>query len=131
METSDCVKDYMDGKIVTIDPEASATNAAKLMLEHKIGSLVVKKDGTYLGVLTEGDISRKVTALEIAPNEIPVKNIMSKDILAIDGRSTMRKAFLEMNKRKIRHIAVTDNGRYIGILSIKDFANYYSNRIVK
>lgn len=125
------VKDYMNENMVSIEPEASATDAAKLMLEHKIGSLFVKKDAAYLGVLTEGDICRKVTALEIAPNEIPVEDIMSDDILAVDSRSTMRKAFLAMNKRKIRHIAVTENGRYIGILSIKDFANYYSNRIAK
>ena len=131
MATLKRVKDYMDENVVTIEPEASATDAAKLMLENKIGSLIVKKDATYYGILTEGDISRKVTALELVHNEVPVKNIMSDEILTIDGRSTMRKAFLEMNKRKIRHIAVTENGRYIGILSIKDFANYYSNRIVK
>jgi signal-transduction protein with cAMP-binding, CBS, and nucleotidyltransferase domain len=125
------VKDYMDEKIVTIYPEASATDASKLMLENKIGSLVVKKNETYLGFLTEGDISRKVTALEMDPNKIPVKNIMVKAILAVEARSTMRKAFLEMNERKIRHIAVTENGRYVGILSIKDFANYYSNRVNK
>ncbi|MBT4259625.1 MAG: CBS domain-containing protein [Nitrospina sp.] len=131
MATLKRVKDYMDENVVTIEPEASATDAAKLMLENKIGSLIVKKDAIYYGILTEGDISRKVTALELVHNEVPVKNIMSDEILTIDGRSTMRKAFLEMNKRKIRHIAVTENGRYIGILSIKDFANYYSNRIVK
>lgn len=125
------VKDYMDGNMVVIQPESSATDAAKLMLKNRIGSLIVKNDATYLGILTEGDISRKVIAMEIAPTEISVKEIMSKDILAVDSRSTMREAFLEMNKRKIRHIAVTDNGRYIGVLSIKDFANYYSNGLVK
>ena len=125
------VKDYMDGNMVTIQPEASATDAAKLMLRNRIGSLIVKNDATYLGILTEGDISRKVIAMEIAPTEISVKEIMSKDILAIDSRCTMREAFLQMNKRKIRHIAVTNNGRYIGVLSIKDFANYCSNGLVK
>ena len=61
------VKDYMDGKIITINQDASATEAAKLMLKNKIGSLIVKNDETYLGILTEGDISRKITALEMAP----------------------------------------------------------------
>ncbi|MZH40939.1 MAG: CBS domain-containing protein [Nitrospinae bacterium] len=125
------VKDYMDEKIVAISPESSATDAAKLMLGNTIGSLVVKKGEIYLGVLTEGDISRKVTALEKDPAKTLVIDIMVKDIIAVESRSTMRSAFLEMNKRKIRHIAVTENGRYVGILSIKDFANYYSSRVKK
>ncbi len=125
------VKDYMDEKIVAISPEFSATEAAKLMLENRIGSLVVKKDDIHLGILTEGDICRKVTALEKDPNEVPVNDIMVRDILAVESRSTMRAAFLEMNKRKIRHIAVTENGRCVGVLSIKDFANYYSNQVKK
>jgi len=121
----------MDEKIVAVNPKASASDAAKLMLENKIGSLIVKDNEIYLGILTEGDISKKVTALEKNPNKVLIEDIMVKDILAVEGRSTMRKAFLKMNHRKVRHIAVTESGRYVGILSIRDFANYYSNRVNK
>ena len=43
----------------------------------------------------------------------------------------MKKAFIEMNKRKVRHMAVTENGRYVGVLPMKDFTNYYLSRAIK
>ena len=88
------VKDFMNEKLISIEPKASSTDAAKLMLENKISSLIVKKnDGTYCGILTEEDIFRKVVALEQAPDNTLVKDIMMEDILAVESRSTMRKAF--------------------------------------
>jgi len=131
MTTFKNVKDFMSERLITIDPKASATDAAKLMRENKINSLIVKSGEVYFGVLTEKDICQKVVALERVPSETPVEDIMTHDILTVESRSTMRSAFLEMNKRKIRHIAVTENGRYVGILSVKDFANYYSSRILR
>jgi CBS domain-containing protein len=94
MTTLRHIKNFMNEKLITIEPKASATDAAKLMLENKISSLIVKKnDGTYYGILTEEDISRKVVALEQAPDNTLVKDIMMEDILAVESRSTMRKAF--------------------------------------
>jgi len=121
------VKDFMNGNIVTISLKASVTDAAKLMLKHKISSLIVKQDETYYGILTEEDITQKVVAQDLVPTEVPVVKIMTPDIIAIESRTTMRDAFLEMNKRKVRHIAVTEHGHYIGVLSVKDFASYYAN----
>jgi CBS domain-containing protein len=53
---------------------------------------------------------------------------MNKEIISVESNSSMEEAFKEMSKRKIRHVAVTDKGRYVGILSIKDFATYYTNK---
>lgn len=126
------VKDFMNEKLVTIEPKASATDAAKLMLENKISSLIVKdSDEIFCGILTEEDISQKVVALGQLPAHTLVKDIMTEKIVAVESGSTMRKAFLEMNRLKIRHIAVTENGRYVGVLSVKDFASYYASRIMK
>ena len=51
MTTLGHVKDFMNEKLIAIEPKASATDAAKLMLENKISSLIVKKnDGTYCGI---------------------------------------------------------------------------------
>jgi len=94
MTTLRQIKGFMNEKLIAIEPKASATDAAKLMLENKISSLIVKKnDGTYCGILTEEDISRKVVALEQAPDNTLVKDIMIENVLAVESQSTMRKAF--------------------------------------
>jgi signal-transduction protein with cAMP-binding, CBS, and nucleotidyltransferase domain len=94
MTTLRQIKGFMNEKLIAIEPKASATDAAKLMLENKISSLIVKKnDGTYCGILTEEDISRKFVALEQAPDNTLVKDIMIENVLAVESRSTMRKVF--------------------------------------
>lgn len=125
MET---VKDYMDDQIIWIRSDASVTHASQKMTESCVGSLIVKENTFYVGFLTEGDISRKVVSKKLNPDEVTAKEIMSTEIVTVESASSMEKAFEEMSKRKIRHIAVTTGGRYVGILSIKDFATYYSNK---
>jgi CBS domain-containing protein len=127
MET---VNDYMDDQILWIDSDATVTQASQKMTENYVGSLIVKENTFYVGFLTEGDISRKVVSRQLNPDEVTAKEIMSKEIVVVESNSSMEKAFKEMSRRKIRHIAVTNSGRYVGILSIKDFATYFTNKFV-
>jgi CBS domain-containing protein len=128
MET---VKDYMDDQILWVSSDATVTQASQKMTENCVGSLIVKENTFYIGFLTEGDISRKVVSKKLSPDEVVVMEIMSKDIVTVESNSSMEEAFKEMSRRKIRHIAVTSKGRYVGILSIKDFATYYINKQVE
>jgi len=125
------VRDFMDDEILWISSDATATKASQEMTKNCVGSLIVKEDTFYVGFLTEGDISRKVVSKQLNPDEVTAKEIMSKEIVTVESNSSMEQAFKEMSKKKIRHIAVTNKGRYVGILSIKDFATYYTNKHVK
>jgi CBS domain-containing protein len=118
MET---VKDYMDDQILWISSDATVTQASQKMTENCVGSLIVKENTFYIGFLTEGDVSRKVVSKKLNPDEVVVMEIMSKDIVTVESNSSMEEAFKEMSRRKIRHMTVTSKGRYVGILSIKDF----------
>jgi CBS domain-containing protein len=129
-EIMETVKDYMDDQIVWISSDASVTHASQKMTDNGVGSLIIKENTFYVGFLTEGDISRKVVAKQLSPDEVTVQEIMSKDIVAVESNSSMEEAFKQMSRRKIRHIAVTHGGIYVGILSIKDFATYYTNKYV-
>lgn len=125
----EAVKLYMDESLLTINSEASCLEAAQKMCDNKVGSLLVKNKEFYVGIMTEGDLSRKVMAQELFPKEVQVKRVMTSFIVTLDCRASMTAAFLEMARKKIRHIAVTDQGRYVGILSIKDFATYYTHKL--
>lgn len=127
MET---VNDYMDDQILWIDSDATVTQASQKMTENCVGSLIVKENIFYFVFLADGDISRKVVSKQLNPDEVTAKEIMSKEIVVVESNSSMEKAFKEMSRRKIRHIAVTNSGRYVRILSIKDFATYFTNKFV-
>lgn len=121
----DQVKVYMEPNIISIKPEMSVLEAVKLMSEKKVGSVFVKEDEKFVGIFTETDLLRKVVALEFPPEEMSVSNVMNKTIISIDGESSMISAFIIIQKKKIRHLAVTEGKEIVGVLSIKDITNYY------
>ena len=125
------VRDFMDDEILWISSDTTVTQASQKMTKNCVGSLIVKENTFYVGFLTEGDISRKVVSRRLSPDEVTTKDIMNKEIVSVESNSSMEEAFKAMSKRKIRHVAVTDKGRYVGILSIKDFATYYTNKYVE
>ncbi len=127
----DKVKDnvvYMDEAVLSIDAEASVLEAAKKMRDKKLSSLIVTKGRDNWGIVTETDLSRKLVAEELNPKDTKVKFIMSKPIVSIDGESSMMDAFLKMGSNNIRHVAVTEEGLVMGILSMQNFVSYYTKK---
>ncbi|MEK9629954.1 MAG: CBS domain-containing protein [Nitrospinota bacterium] len=127
----DLVKDnvvYMDESNLNILPEATVIDAAKKMRDKKLGALIVSGGGQNLGIITETDLSRKVVAEELNPKDTKVKFVMAKPIITIESSSSMMSAFLKMGNNQIRHVAVTEDDLVMGILSMKDFVNYYTKK---
>jgi signal-transduction protein with cAMP-binding, CBS, and nucleotidyltransferase domain len=127
----DEVRFYMTEDIISVDSRASATEAAQTMYDYMQGSVLIEKEGKYIGILTEGDISQRVIAEIKKPIEVQVKSIMSQPIISIESNKLMAAAFLIMEKHEIRHIVVTENDKIIGMLSIRDFSKYYIRKFSK
>jgi signal-transduction protein with cAMP-binding, CBS, and nucleotidyltransferase domain len=127
----DEVRHYMAKVISSVDSRATATEAAQTMFDTGQGSVLIEKKGEYIGLLTEGDISKRVIAQIKKPIEVPVESIMSQPIITIEANKLMVVAFLIMEKNKIRHIAVSENDKIIGMLSLRDFAKYYVRKFSK
>ncbi len=118
----------MEESLVTIPPEKSTLEAAQKMAASKIGSLLVMDNNKYIGMITETDLTRKIIAGGLNPKETPVAVIMSRPLVSLDCEKTMPNAFVTMRKHNVRHITVTQNKKIIGILSMKDFANYFNSK---
>jgi len=128
---NDEVRFYMNKEIVSVDNRASATEAAQTMYDCRQGSVLIEKKGEFIGILTEGDISQRVIAQIKKPIEVQVESIMSKPIICVESNKLMAVAFLIMEEHGIRHIAVSENGKIIGMLSIRDFSKYYVRKFSK
>jgi CBS domain-containing protein len=115
------IEHLISGKIYSITSEKSVREAAEEMARKKIGSLLVLHEGAYIGILTEVDIIRKVVAEGIDPAALSVKKIMTSPVITIEADRSVVDANDLMEKKKIRHLAVTRNGVIIGLVSIRDF----------
>jgi CBS-domain-containing membrane protein len=91
------------------------------MGKHDIGCvIIVDKSGNPAGIITERDIVQRVAARNVLPSEFNVGQTMSKPVASISPRATVNEAAKVMNHRKIRRLAVMDEGKLVGIVTMKD-----------
>lgn len=114
------VNQIMTDGIVKIEAGMSTIEAAKLMAQHKIGSVFVKHKDQIIGIVTEPDIVRKVVGTERLPYYVPVEEIMSSPVVSIDGRRPITEAADLMEQHGTRHLAVLKSGAIVGVLSVRD-----------
>ena len=122
----DEIGDYMISPILSIDLESSVQEAAQFMMAHNIGSVLVKEFEGYVGIVTETDLTRKVLGKGLNAESTPVSEIMTSPILSLDCYLPVEEANRFMHKNKIRHLAVTEEEKIVGILSVKDLVSYFS-----
>jgi len=117
LELNKPIVDYIQRKIVSIDENENVVDAAKLMQENQIGSLIVTRKAEPVGIVTERDILYKVVSLNRDPNNTKLSMIMSSPIKTIDESSKVGDAIALMSRGKMRRLAVTKDGKIIGIVS--------------
>jgi CBS domain-containing protein len=111
-------------QVWSIGTKATALQAALLMNEHKIGSLVVIDEGRVAGMFTERDVLRLV-AEGFIPALTPVSELMTSEVVCCSPMTSMDEAKSAMKNRRIRHIpVVSDDERLLGVVSIGDLNAY-------
>ncbi len=117
---------YMSSPVSSIDSELTVQEAAQQMHAKKVGALLVRVYDKFVGILTETDLTRKVIAKGLNTETTLVSSIMTKTILSMDRYMPVGEAEEFMKKKNIRHLAVTEEGEIVGILSVKDLVSCYS-----
>ena len=101
-----------------IHEEASIQEAARSMYNKRIGSLLVKKDDAFSGIVTETDVVRAVAEQPAEIGRLTVNELMSRPIITVDRKMSPHYARDLMADRKIRHVAVTEKENIVGIISV-------------
>lgn len=120
----DQLRDIMNKKVITIEHDKTAQDAAKLMAEHSISSLVIVSDGNPVGIVTERDLVHKVCAKDVASSTVPLKDVMSSPIIWAEPDVPIETAVQRMFNNKIRRLPVLENGKIVGIVTVSDLAKY-------
>ena len=108
--------------VANVKRNPSALDAAKLMIKNRVGSVVlVDGDGKPIGIVTERDLLRKVSASNKPAKDIAVKNIMSSPVISIKAYDSVETAAAVMAKRKVKRVVVVEeDGSCAGVLSTTD-----------
>jgi len=118
----------MNREIKSVAPDVTLLDAARRMRDEHVGSLLVRRGDDYVGILSESDLVRRGMAEERNPSAVTVESVMTNPIITIDIKQTADDANALMSEKAIRHLAVTENNRIVGVLSVRDLLIYFKNR---
>jgi len=113
--------DFMSHKVVTVTPNMTIKEAAKLMNSHRVGGVPVCEGERLVGLLTERDIMLRVIALDRRPSSLKVKSVMQSPLKATGKKfEDLSSLARKMHEHDISKIPIIDKGRLIGIVTNKD-----------
>ncbi|HEX5130786.1 MAG TPA: CBS domain-containing protein [Usitatibacter sp.] len=109
--------------VVKVSPEQSVLDAIKVLASENIGAAIVMSGGRLSGIFSERDYTRKVILKGRASDTTRVEEIMTSNVVVVNPRTKTRDCMALMTEKNIRHLPVVDEGRVIGMVSIRDIVS--------
>jgi CBS domain-containing protein len=107
--------------VVTIGPDATVDTLVHRLRDERIGAIVVSEDGrAVLGIISERDVVRGLAERGSHILDMPVAELMTRQVVSCTPRDTVKQVMSEMTRRRIRHLPVLADGVLCGIVSIGD-----------
>ncbi|HSG83141.1 MAG: cyclic nucleotide-binding/CBS domain-containing protein [Nitrosopumilus sp.] len=113
------VQDIMTRALITVNLSTTALQVAKMMEQGGIGAILVQNNDNPTGIVTDRDFATRVAANNL-PYDTPVEKIMSSPLITINHNEPISAAAERMTSKKIRKLAVTENGKVVGIITSTD-----------
>ncbi len=121
------VNELMRGSVITVDPGDAVSSAARLLYRYNIGALpVCSDDGRLKGIITDRDIVLRCVAAETDPDNTPVREIMSRNVVTVSPYDDVREAARLMAADQIRRLPVIQEGKVVGMLSLGDLSKSHN-----
>ncbi len=113
------IQDIMTRTLITINPSTTALQIAKMMEQGGIGAIIVQENDNPVGIVTDRDFATKIAANNL-PLDTTAEKIMSSPLITINHNEPISAAAERMTNKKIRKLAVTENGKITGIITSTD-----------
>jgi CBS domain-containing protein len=110
-------------RVVKVTPDQSVLEAIKLLATENIGAAIVMSGDRLAGIMSERDYTRKVILKGRAAETTKVEEIMTPNVVVVNPRTKTRDCMAIMSEKNIRHLPVVDDGRVIGMVSIRDIVS--------
>ena len=107
-------------KVWSVPPGATVYDAIALMAEKAVGALLVVRDETLVGIISERDYARKVILQGRSSKDTLVDEIMTGSVITVTPEHSVDESMRIVTQHRIRHLPVLENDRVVGIVSIGD-----------
>ena len=115
------IKSKPEAGVVTVGPDTSIADVAKILADKRIGTVVVSEDGKVaLGILSERDIVRELAQSGSSCLSRLVSDYMTRDVVTCNSRSAVSEALSKMTEGRFRHMPVVEDDAMIGLISLGD-----------
>ena len=110
-----------------VHPDDSLLVVAQRLRDARVGAMLVADRGDYLGIVSEADLVRKAMASGASAEQVLARSVMSTPVMTIDIAQSAHEASDLMAERGIRHLVITEEGRVVGMISVRDLLRYFKN----
>lgn len=108
------------GEMVSVSPDTILFDAIQIMVEKRIGSILVAENDEIIGKWTEGDLLERFVQSDFDIHQVPIKDVMTKDFPTAPHTATVFTLMDQFLETRTRHLMIRRGEKYIGILSIGD-----------
>ena len=124
------IRDIMQKNVITIEHDKTAHDAACLISEKDISFLVIMKDNTPIGVLTESDFVKRLSAKDKKASEVIISEIMSNKFRWVNPETEIEDAIQKMLNNNIRRLLILDDDKLVGVLTQTDLTEFLRNKLL-
>ena len=124
------IRDIMQKNVITIEHDKTAHDAACLISEKDISFLVIMKDDVPVGVLTESDFVKRLSARDKKAAEVNISEIMSSKLRWVNTETEIEDAIQKMLNNNIRRLLILDDDKLVGVLTQTDLTEFLRNKLL-
>jgi CBS domain-containing protein len=115
------IGDIVRGReLYSVRPDSSVLEAADLMNTKNVGAVAVLEKNRLVGILSERDVLRRVVVKKLVPDDVPVSDVMTTELVVADISDTYDAGVKKMHQAKTRHLLVVSGDRFQGVVSLRD-----------
>ena len=111
------------GEVIQVTSDTPVRTVIALLAEHRIGAVPVVDDGTVVGIMSERDVIYSLRRDGADILDWPVARVMTQPAITVDSSLSPLAGLSLMTRRRIRHLPVVDEGRVLGMISIRDIVS--------
>ncbi|MHC4080693.1 MAG: CBS domain-containing protein [Planctomycetota bacterium] len=131
MATAEQLINIKGHAVASLPPTATVLEAAQLMNERHIGSVLVVERNTMVGIFTERDVLRRIVAEQRDPATTALSEVMTREVAFAAPHTTLDEIRRAMREQRIRHLPVLERNRVKGMISIGDLNKADNERKVE
>jgi CBS domain-containing protein len=110
-------------RVISVRPEQTVLEAIKILAQENIGAAIVMSGERIAGIISERDYTRKVVLKGRSSDTTKVEEIMTPNVIVVSPRTKTRECMQLMTEKNFRHLPVVEEGRCIGMVSIRDIVS--------